>query len=120
MIQMGRPDPISKVRPLSWIFKGTETEEESRYYRQQIELNTYHHNFWQRNNSLFDKEKQLFARHFGQSEVPEDQWATFYKDFIVRHAREHACYNREWWRKNIQLMILGIRAIISRSILRKQ
>lgn len=119
MIRVGRPDPISKVRPLFWTFKGTETDDETRYRQQQIELALYHHDFWQKNNRIFEKEKNLFARHFGQSEVPADQWATFYKDFMDRHNREHVRYHHEWWRKNTQLLLLGIRAIVSRYILRK-
>eukprot|EP00053_Salpingoeca_punica_P010955 m.97944 g.97944 ORF g.97944 m.97944 type:complete len:225 (-) comp15546_c0_seq11:3413-4087(-) len=106
------PHPVSNIRELQHSVPFDESAAERTLRSRLAELHEWHQQFWINQNQKFDREKEEFSRKYRRdNKLPDNAvltaevLSTFYKDHLDRNLPIHRAYNREWWRKNLSMMI---------------
>lgn len=117
---VSKPQILSRLRYVSIMKRGDETEQERLYRIQYKNLQDWNNNYWNENNELFNREKELYIReHFNkeisnEEALSHDQLAHFYRTFLERNREKHVKYNRTMYKNHFTLLIRSINAKISR------
>lgn len=89
--------PVSRVRRIRSSLVGSAPEAE--YMRLWEETTEWSHAFWLRNNVRFEQ----FVAVNGTGQAA-------YRQYLVAHQKEFAEYNREWYRRNLLLLYMDLKA----------
>lgn len=86
-----------------------ESELERQYRLAREELNQWNSDFWAEHNQLFDRQKSDFVerkqQELGRLEhVSANELSEFYRDFLNDRHVAMMAYNKEWYRRNLQLI----------------
>ncbi|KAL9954714.1 hypothetical protein ACROYT_G042285 [Oculina patagonica] len=117
---VGPRDYKSNIRKIVYAKSKDETNTEKYFREQQQELNTWHQDFWERQNEKFSKSKKAFLqlrpRNLENDTNKElaDDLSKFYKNFLDGHYKVHSQYLRAWYRRNFHLLWTGLQASTSR------
>ncbi|KAF4517427.1 hypothetical protein B566_EDAN005036 [Ephemera danica] len=113
---VGPPDPVSNMRPILFHVPANETELEKNYRLQCGAVQKWNQEFWMNHNTRFFKEREKFIKEFQSKKATKDTEAltadeisVFYKRFLDDNWIVHAKYNKEWYVKNVGLMLLSLR-----------
>lgn len=77
-----------------------------------IEVEEWNQHFWATHNQKFIKEKQAFIaahRKTDEDSLSADKLSEFYKTFLDSNWQSHFNYNREWYKKNFEILLLSYR-----------
>ncbi|KAJ1680171.1 Apoptogenic protein 1, mitochondrial [Spiromyces aspiralis] len=109
---VGQPDPISNIRPAKYYVPPDESDCERAYRQMLEEAHQFNHEFWKQNNERFIREKELFEQQVTneKGKVSPEDLSVFYKRYLQGSRPQHAAYNKEWWRRNLAMIVPGIRA----------
>ncbi|KAJ2818689.1 hypothetical protein GGI24_005021 [Coemansia furcata] len=109
---VGPPHPVSNIRPVKFYIPADETPQERRYRELREDGLRRDHEFWLDNNRRFEQGKEEFERavvgRAGGCTV--DDLSIYYKQYQVDSYERHLKYNRYVWRRNLGLVVPGIRA----------
>lgn len=117
---VSKPQILSRLRYVSIIKRGDETEQEKLYRIYYESLQNWNNNYWNENNLLFDREKDLYIKkHFdeemsNEEALSHDQLAHFYRTFLEQNREKHVNYNRTMYKSHLKLLISSINAKLSR------
>ncbi|KAJ1999589.1 hypothetical protein GGI04_004508, partial [Coemansia thaxteri] len=82
---------------------------ERRYREQREDAVQKDHEFWLDNNRRFEQGKEEFERAaLGKSGV--DELSVYYKQYQEESFGRHLAYNRYVWRRNLAMVVPGVRA----------
>ncbi|EFP13388.1 hypothetical protein GCK72_021596 [Caenorhabditis remanei] len=106
---VGPPDNVSKIRKIMLRRVANESELERQYRTAREELNQWNSDFWAEHNQLFDRQKSDFVekkqKALGRLEhVSANELSEFYRDFLNDRHVAMMAYNKEWYRRNLQLI----------------
>ncbi|CAP20486.1 Protein CBG23705 [Caenorhabditis briggsae] len=106
---VGPPDSVSKIRKIMLRRVDNESELERQYRAAREELNQWNSDFWAEHNQLFDRQKSEFVekkqKELGRLEhVSANELSEFYRDFLNDRHVAMMVYNKEWYRRNLQLI----------------
>ncbi|KAI8320215.1 hypothetical protein GQ54DRAFT_248820, partial [Martensiomyces pterosporus] len=109
---VGPPHPISNIRPVRFYIPSDETPQEKAYRELREDAVARDHEFWLDNNTRFEKGKMEFEQTMAEKngECSLDDLSVYYKQYQVDSYRRHLEYNRYVWRRNLQMVLPGIRA----------
>ncbi|MEE6493793.1 hypothetical protein FKM82_016943 [Ascaphus truei] len=113
---IGPPDRYSNLRTIKYYIPKNESELERKLRELRQETQDWNAIFWANHNLTFIKEKEEFIisrlKALGLEERDEEgrkrtlnaeEMADFYRDFLSKNFKKHACYNRSWkklgWKK---------------------
>jgi len=119
---VGPRDYRSNIRKIIYVKSQDESTKEKSFRKQQQELNSWHHGFWENQNEKFQKSKKAFLKLRSRDIETEthkefaDDLSKFYKDFLDGNYQVHSKYLREWYGGNFQLLWTGLQVSISRFI----
>ncbi|XP_042892925.1 cytochrome c oxidase assembly factor 8-like [Penaeus japonicus] len=116
---IGPPDRQSNLRKVTYYIPPNETPLEQQYREAREETQDWNQNFWASHNAKFKQMKEEFVQlrlkeKYG-NQVTErrtlsaDEMAVFYKQFLDDHRVLHREYNREWYKKNANNILLAAR-----------
>ncbi|KAJ2053303.1 hypothetical protein GGI03_007101 [Coemansia sp. RSA 2337] len=109
---VGPPHPVSNIRPVKFYIPVDETPQERNYRELREDGLRRDHEFWLDNNRRFELGKEEFERavvgRAGGCTV--DDLSVYYKQYQVDSYERHLKYNRYVWRRNLALVVPGIRA----------
>ncbi|KAJ2865089.1 hypothetical protein GGH94_002494 [Coemansia aciculifera] len=109
---VGPPHPVSNIRPVKFYIPVDETPQERKYRELREDGLRRDHEFWLDNNRRFELGKEEFERavvgRAGGCTV--DDLSVYYKQYQVDSYERHLKYNRYVWRRNLALVVPGIRA----------
>ncbi|XP_030070104.1 cytochrome c oxidase assembly factor 8 [Microcaecilia unicolor] len=122
---IGPPDKYSNLRPVKFYIGEPESPLEQKLRTLRQETQDWNQKFWVNQNITFHKEKEEFIlsrlKASGLKERDEngrkrtltaEQMADFYKDFLCKNFDKHACYNRDWYKRNFSITyLMGLVAI---------
>lgn len=117
---VGPRDYRSNIRKIIYAKSKDETRQEKYFREQQQELNTWHQDFWEKQNEKFSKSKkaylQLRPRNLKTDSNKElaDELSKFYRDFLDGNYRVHSQYLRAWYCRNFHLLWTGLQVSTSR------
>ncbi|XP_032514102.2 COA8 family protein CG14806, mitochondrial [Danaus plexippus] len=114
---IGPPDPVSNLRRIIFKKSSEETELEKKYRKLRAEVQDWNQNFWTQHNSRFFKEREAYLKNNlpeGKSNLTADEMSVFYKAFLDKNWRTHLYYNKEWYRKNVTLLVLALQVKLRR------
>ncbi|XP_068110445.1 cytochrome c oxidase assembly factor 8 isoform X2 [Hyperolius riggenbachi] len=116
---VGPPDRSSNLRPIKYFIPVDESHLERRLRELRQETQEWNHTFWANQNQTFTTEKEEFIRSKLSSlglglrdeegrkrKLDAEVMADFYKDFLSKNFERHACYNREWYKRNFTITVL--------------
>ncbi|XP_070180080.1 COA8 family protein CBG23705, mitochondrial-like isoform X2 [Littorina saxatilis] len=110
---IGPPDPVSNIRPIKFQVHKNESNTERSFRKQQAANIEWNHDFWQKHNNKFFKEKEDFVEKIKEEsgeKASSDQLSQFYKKFLDE--------NREWYVKNISLLWPALQVAVIKTIRR--
>ncbi|XP_062605208.1 cytochrome c oxidase assembly factor 8-like [Saccostrea cucullata] len=112
---IGPPDKKSNLRPVVFHVPNKETPLQRRYRLLRKETHDWNQGFWASHNEKFFKEKEEFVKRKlrekrGELDSPEsklsaEELSEFYKNFLDKNFVLHASYNREWYKRNLRLLL---------------
>ncbi|CAH2238640.1 jg5386 [Pararge aegeria aegeria] len=108
---VGPPDPVSNLRRVVFRKPINETSLERKYRKLRGEVQEWNQVFWTQHNSRFFKEREAYLRNNlpeGKTNLTADEMSVFYKAFLDKNWRAHLNYNREWYKKNMTLLMLAL------------
>ncbi|KAM4690159.1 cytochrome c oxidase assembly factor 8 [Rhinophrynus dorsalis] len=116
---IGPPDRLSNLRPIRYFIPEHESQLEQKLRKLRQETQDWNQRFWANQNLSFMKEKEEFIisrlKTLGLGEKDEEgrkrtlnaeEMADFYRDFLSKNFEKHACYNREWYKRNFTITFL--------------
>lgn len=115
---IGPPDPISNLRPIKITRSENETPTERKLRELQIEAQEFNQKFWLEHNREFTKGRAEYVKKVLQEKYPHEKGKTtinanemsvFYKTFLDAHWKSHLDYNKQWQRRNFQILFLAYR-----------
>ncbi|KAK8742311.1 hypothetical protein OTU49_001793 [Cherax quadricarinatus] len=116
---IGPPDPESNLRITKFYIPPNETPLERQYRDARFETQEWNQTFWKDHNTKFKKLKEEFIRvrlreKYGndtkdRKSLSADEMSEFYKKFLDDHQEVHKEYNREWYKKNANNLLLATR-----------
>jgi len=115
---IGPPDPISNLRPIKITPLEKETSTEKRLRELRIEAQEFNQKFWLEHNSEFTKGRAKYVKKVLQEKYPHEKGKTtinanemsvFYKSFLDSHWKSHLDYNKEWQKRNFQILFLAFK-----------
>ncbi|XP_031617306.1 COA8 family protein CG14806, mitochondrial [Contarinia nasturtii] len=109
---IGPPDKISNLRPVLRYIPKDETPIEKELRLKRIAAEEWNQTFWTQHNQKFVKEKQAFIKANKEAEedtLSADKMSEFYKSFLDSNWKSHFQYNREWYKKNFEILLLSYR-----------
>ncbi|XP_077476803.1 cytochrome c oxidase assembly factor 8 [Stigmatopora argus] len=122
---IGPPNPLSNLRPIIYRKGKNESEVERRLRNMRQDTEDWNHIFWAEQNLMFAKEKDAFiVSHLKTKGLTEcdqkgrrrtlssEEMSIFYKNFLDKNRVRHACYNREWYRRNLSITFLMARVAL--------
>ncbi|CAG03773.1 unnamed protein product, partial [Tetraodon nigroviridis] len=123
---IGPPNPLSNLRPIVYHIPENETELEKRLRHLRQDTEDWNQEFWANQNITFSQEKEAFiishlkAKGLGLRDeqgrrrtLNSEEMAVFYKSFLDKNRTRHAKYNREWYRRNLNITLLMARVTLS-------
>lgn len=117
---VSKPQMLSRLRYVKIIERGDETDQERLYRIQYQNLQDWNNNYWNENNELFNREKDIYLKaQFGEEISKEealshDQLAHFYRTFLEKNREKHVNYNRTMYKNHLRLLISSLNAKLSR------
>lgn len=115
--QIGRPDPISHLRPIIFKKPHNETKLEKTYREAREDTQLWNQTFWTKHNNSFIKERKQFQDELkaqGKTTLTADEMSVFYKHFLDKNWKMHLNYNILWYKRNFKLLLLELRVKISK------
>ncbi|XP_002730791.1 COA8 family protein Y39B6A.34, mitochondrial-like [Saccoglossus kowalevskii] len=122
---IGPPDKLSNIRTVKYGIPENESKVKKEYRLMREETDKFNHLFWTEHNAAFIKAKEIFIESkldgSGDKLVDEDgtkhvltaeEMAEFYRDFLNCRHQELKDYNREWYKRNLQMLWPAIKANI--------
>lgn len=116
---IGPPDRGSNLRKVRYYIPPNETPLEQRYREAREATQDWNQTFWASHNSKFKQMKEEFVQmrlkeKYGSQATERrtlsaDEMAVFYKQFLDDHRVIHQEYNREWYKKNANNILLAAR-----------
>ncbi|XP_045606601.2 cytochrome c oxidase assembly factor 8 [Procambarus clarkii] len=116
---VGPPDRQSNLRMTKFYIPPDETPLERRHREERFKTQEWNHRFWADHNTKFKKMKEEFIRvrlkeKYGentedQKTLSADEMSEFYKKFLDDHHLVHGQYNREWYKKNVNNLLIATR-----------
>ena len=111
---VGPPNKLSNIRPIRLKQVLNESQSEIDYRKSREALNQWNCDFWSSHNQLFEIRKEQFynerKKAIGRLEhVSAEDFSVFYKDFLTERAPIFSAYNKEWYNRNLQLIIPAVR-----------
>ncbi|KAK2576703.1 hypothetical protein KPH14_005363 [Odynerus spinipes] len=114
---IGRPDPVSHLRPIIFKRPQNETKLEKTYREAREDTQLWNQTFWTKHNNSFTRERKQFQETLkaqGKTTLTADEMSVFYKNFLDKNWRMHLDYNISWYKKNFRLLLLELRNVINR------
>ncbi|KAJ1956468.1 hypothetical protein EC988_001333 [Linderina pennispora] len=109
---VGPPHAISNIRPIKFYVPADETPQEQAYRELREDACRRDHLFWLDNNTQFEAGKAAFeqetVRQTGACTL--DDLSVYYKQYQEEAYERHLAYNRYVWRRNLAMVVPGIRA----------
>ncbi|XP_057316043.1 COA8 family protein CBG23705, mitochondrial-like [Hydractinia symbiolongicarpus] len=116
------PDPDSNIRKIIFGRSNKTTKVEEKLIDENSKTYEWNNQFWKEHNKLFFEEKKKFLERekvvSGSNKEVSDKLSIFYKEFLEKNHDVYMQYNREWYRKNFNLLWISFRASIIRLITR--
>ncbi|KAG8238304.1 hypothetical protein J437_LFUL017790 [Ladona fulva] len=114
---IGPADPVSNLRPILFRIPEKESELEKKLRLKREEIQKWNQEFWATHNNNFLKQKRDFVNSLSSDEVKakekkaltSEEMSEFYKDFLDNHWEVHLTYNKEWYKRNLDLLFLTYR-----------
>ncbi|XP_047498750.1 cytochrome c oxidase assembly factor 8-like [Penaeus chinensis] len=116
---IGPPDRQSNLRKVRYYVPPKETSLEQRYRETREATQDWNQSFWASHNAKFKQMKEEFVQlrlkeKYGSQATERrtlsaDEMAVFYKQFLDDHRVVHQEYNREWYKKNANNILLAAR-----------
>ncbi|XP_065182852.1 COA8 family protein Y39B6A.34, mitochondrial-like [Sycon ciliatum] len=115
---IGPPHPVSNISPIILAQPENETGQERQLRLHHLAMNDRNHQFWLAHNMQFEQDKETFKTRRlkgGEAVLTEsgalspDEFATFYKDFLVSKKASLREYNRAWLRDITTFMWLSLK-----------
>ncbi|XP_072284982.1 cytochrome c oxidase assembly factor 8 [Pyxicephalus adspersus] len=126
---IGPPDRYSNLRPIKYFVPKDESHLERKLRELRQETQEWNQKFWENQNITFMREKEAFiiaklsALGLGLKDeegrkrtLDADVMADFYKDFLSKNFEKHARYNREWYKRNIEITFLMGKVKLQRAL----
>ncbi|KAJ2722128.1 hypothetical protein GGI07_003513 [Coemansia sp. Benny D115] len=109
---VGAPHPISNIRPLHLYVPHDETLVEKRYREMRENGQRQDHEFWLDNNRRFERGRQEFEQKVvaDKGQCTLDDLSLYYRQYQVDSYDRHLAYNRAVWRRNLAMVVPGLRA----------
>ncbi|XP_047361789.1 COA8 family protein CG14806, mitochondrial [Vespa velutina] len=117
--QIGKPDPVSNLRPIIFKKSLNESKLEKKYREAREDIQLWNQTFWTKHNKSFVQERNKFQETLkaqGKTSLTADEMSVFYKYFLDKNWRLHFDYNILWYKKNFNLLFLELRVKISKLI----
>ncbi|KAK3591287.1 hypothetical protein CHS0354_004336 [Potamilus streckersoni] len=128
---IGPPDPVSNIRRVHFRVSENEAPYERRLREERAKVQEWSHQFWKKHNTSFvqlkgEFIKQKLAKKSASREttmanitITPDEMSEFYKKFLDDNYEVHKNYNWEWYKKNISLTWLTLKANLLNIITRR-
>ncbi|XP_037357759.1 cytochrome c oxidase assembly factor 8 [Talpa occidentalis] len=113
---IGPPDQDSNLRPIHFYIPENESPLERKLRALRQETQEWNQQFWANQNLAFSKEREEFihsrlkAKGLGlrtesgqKATLSAEEMADFYKQFLSKNFQKHACYNRDWYKRNFAI-----------------
>ncbi|XP_066942824.1 COA8 family protein Y39B6A.34, mitochondrial [Macrobrachium rosenbergii] len=123
---VGPPDPLSNLRVIKYYVPSDETQLERKYRLAQQATHEFNQKFWADHNEKFKKMKAEFIKmklkeKYGDCEkdkkmLSADEMSQFYKRFLDDHRLTHKQYNNEWYKRNIDNLVLAARVWLEQTL----
>ncbi|XP_014771303.1 cytochrome c oxidase assembly factor 8 isoform X2 [Octopus bimaculoides] len=113
---IGPPDGNSNLRPTHFYIPPNESNVEKDLRLKKVDLQTFNHDFWTRQNITFfkrkaqfihmelERKKQIDSDNKNKKSLSPEEMAVFYKQFLEENYQNNLKYHREWYKKNIFLL----------------
>ncbi|XP_040189650.1 cytochrome c oxidase assembly factor 8 [Rana temporaria] len=126
---IGPPDRFSNLRPIKFFVPKDESHLERKLRELRQETHEWNQRFWENQNLSFFKEKEAFiisklsALGLGLKDeqgrkrtLDADVMADFYQDFLSKNFEKHTHYNREWYKRNLEITFLMGKVKLQRAL----
>ncbi|XP_029642990.1 cytochrome c oxidase assembly factor 8 isoform X2 [Octopus sinensis] len=113
---IGPPDGNSNLRPTHFYVPPDESNVEKDLRLKKVDLQTFNHDFWTRQNITFfkrkaqfihmelERKKQIDSDNKNKKSLSPEEMAVFYKQFLEENYQNNLKYHRAWYKKNIFLL----------------
>ncbi|KAJ9585937.1 hypothetical protein L9F63_020414, partial [Diploptera punctata] len=111
------PDPLSNLRTIVFHKKKNELPIEAEFRMRCEDVQRWNQEFWTKHNLSFLKERKNYIKDVTGSDkqtLSADEMSVFYKRFLDENWNIHLQYNMNWYRKNIDLVVLALKVKIAR------
>ncbi|KAJ2697148.1 hypothetical protein FB645_006000 [Coemansia sp. IMI 203386] len=111
-VLVGAPHPISNIRPIRFYIPLDETPQELFYRNQREQAFLQDHVFWTDNNLRFERGKTEFEQQVvcEKGVCTLDDLSVYYRRYQEDSYGRHVEYNRMVWKRNLDMVVPGIRA----------
>ncbi|KAJ2845432.1 hypothetical protein J3B02_004683 [Coemansia erecta] len=109
---VGAPHPLSNIRPVRFYVPLDETPQELTYRKLRESALAQDHAFWLDNNRRFEQGKVEFENRTvaEKGSCTLDDLSVYFRRYQEESYARHLRYNREVWRRNLRMVVPGIRA----------
>ncbi|XP_018411630.1 PREDICTED: apoptogenic protein 1, mitochondrial [Nanorana parkeri] len=126
---IGPPDRYSNLRPIKYFIPKNESHLERKLRELRQETQEWNQRFWENQNLSFITEKEEFiasklnALGLGRKDeegrkrtLDANVMADFYRDFLSKNCEKHDRYNREWYKRNLEITFLMGKVQLQRAL----
>ena len=115
---IGPPRSISNLRPWKFAVPAEETELQRRLRELRQETQNFNQEWWTKHNTEFKDGREEFIKDIlstkyasepDKTTLSADEMSTFYRDFMNKNWSSHLEYNKEWQRRNWNIIWLMFR-----------
>ena len=115
---IGPPRNISNLRPVKFAVSSDETELQKRLRTLRQETQKFNQEWWIKHNTDFKEGREEFIKDILRTKYPNeldkttlsaDEMSIFYRDFMNKHWRSHLDYNKDWQKRNWEIIWLMFR-----------
>ncbi|KFM57914.1 Apoptogenic protein 1, mitochondrial, partial [Stegodyphus mimosarum] len=114
---IGPADPVSNLRLKIFPSSQGLTDEERYFYSKCKETQDWHQQYWEAHNKDFNESKKAYIDKLSKERKFEEghplmaeEMSSFYKDFLDKNRKKHLAYNWAWYKKNVYLLALAVKA----------
>ncbi|XP_035233077.1 COA8 family protein CBG23705, mitochondrial-like [Stegodyphus dumicola] len=114
---VGPAHPVSNLRLRIFPSSQGLTDEERYFYDKCKETQDWHQQYWEAHNKDFDESKKAYIDKLSKERKLEEdrplmteEMSLFYRDFLDKNRKKHLAYNWAWYKKNVYLLILAVKA----------
>lgn len=127
---VGPPDPQSNIRVVNFYIPHDETPLEYRYRMSRVATQEWNQKFWADHNDKFRKMKEEFIKAKLREKYEDDdlirktlsaeEMSQFYKGFLDESRPSHLDYNKEWYKRNVNNLILAAKVWLEQKVKTKR